>query len=484
MKDTDDRAAPDAEKEVDDLAQLPVVVGNGADLSGQYYIHLVYSAGKRHLLRSAVVNSRRSLFDLSEGKNVKGSEGDAQLTSLLDEHKKISGYASIGHQASSEISSLSTLRLKYELEQEVDSSLIRVKKRGRSDLFVSKTLDVKNAKKSIEKYWHSVAHGYSVQNAIFVGMVTTFDELVAQLIRNVLKHVPEILNSFSLEIPYRDVVSAKDFQNLQESLIRDIVDGIMWKSRSDQLKWLETYVTKEKFLNTIPQYEKFIEIAERRNVYVHNNGIVNSAYLSRVNIEKAGIKDATLGKRLHLTSKYFDESADVLVEAYVIIVHKVIRKLMRNATLEQKEVLDTHFNQSVYDQLDGGRFDSAARLASKMLDGGFAISDMTRKMGAVNLGIALKKSGDELSSNRALDSVDWSSARTEFKLCIAAIKEDEGEVCRLLPQMIGSDLIGPQAYFEWPAFEWMRSKPKFWQKLQEVYGDTIRRGVDDPVHTM
>jgi hypothetical protein len=470
----EDGGSPDAEP------LFASTASNVGDLSGQYYVHVVYSNDRRHVVRTAVVTNRQSLLARNIGRNIANSEPQSHLSSLLDEHKKISGYAAIGHQTCSEVSTLPTLRLRHELDKELGKSIERVKKRVKSDLFVSRTLDNKNVSDSISKYWHSISHGYAVQNAIFVGMVTTFDELIAQLIRNVLKHTPEILNSFALQIPYKDVVGASDFSSLQERLIRDLVDDLMWKGRLDQLKWLEQTITKDKFSESIPDFEKFIEIAERRNIYVHNNGIVNSNYASRVDIKKAGVSGADIGKRLYVTETYFKESADVLVEAYVVIVQKVIRKLMRGATNEQRENLDTQFNQAVYDQLDGARDRSAARLAATMLGGGFEISDMTRKMGSVNLGIALKRLGDEEASRKALDSVDWSSARTEFRLCIAAIKEEDEEVYRLLPQMNGSDLIVPQSYFDWPAFEWMRSKPDFWSKLQDVYGDTIKKAAEDP----
>ena len=99
-------------------------------------------------------------------------------------------------------------------------------------------------------------------------------------------------------------------------------------------------------------------------------------------------------------------------------------------------------------------------------------------MATVNLAIAIKKTGDEVSFKKVLDDADWSSAKDEFKLCIAAIREDMDELGRLIPRLKISDWISPSVYFEWPAFEWVRERPEFWALLEAVYGEEIRYVVD------
>lgn len=447
---------------------------SGNQLNGQYFVYVGYGSGRKRVRRTAISSSIKEIKSRS-GRNVADEEAQAAFATILGEYGRISGYAIVADQAAQEVSVLPRIRLRYELDEQVGDTLEHLSKRPSYDLFVSKSLDIKNTRKSIDKYWHSVTNSFAVQSAIFVGMITVFDEALAKLIRNALVHVPELMNSFGSQISYKDIVAAGNFEELRATIVSQTVDELMWRGRDEQIAWIEKAITKTKISDVIPSYDKFIEITERRNIYVHNSGIVNDVYLSKVpkSAFDGGIAPLK-GDRLKLQSSYFLDAADVLIESFVVISQSVVRKLMRNATEDQKENIDTEFNQSIYLQLESGRFESAARLARSMLSNSFKVSDLVSKMGAINLAIARKKVSDKAGVDAVIKSVDWSSSRNEFHVCIEAIRENESEVCRLIETLKGSDFIGPHAYFEWPAFDWMRSKPAFWEKLQEVYGDDIR----------
>jgi hypothetical protein len=102
-------------------------------------------------------------------------------------------------------------------------------------------------------------------------------------------------------------------------------------------------------------------------------------------------------------------------------------------------------------------------------------------MATVNLAIATKKSEGLENCEKILSKADWSSAKDEFKLCIAAIREDMDALETLVPKLKGSDWIDPSAYFEWPAFEWVRTEPRFWELLEAVYGDEIKKVADSDI---
>lgn len=180
---------------------------SGNQLNGQYFVYIGYGSGRKRVRRTAISSSIKEIKSRS-GRNVADEEAQAAFATILSEYGRISGYAIVADQAAQEVSVLPRLRLRYELDEQIGDTLEHLSKRPSYDLFVSKSLDIKNARKSIDKYWHSVTNSFAVQSAIFVGMITVFDEALAKLIRNALVHVPELMNSFGSQISYKDIVAA------------------------------------------------------------------------------------------------------------------------------------------------------------------------------------------------------------------------------------------------------------------------------------
>lgn len=475
---TDKKRARGTPSERPAKSQLKTMTEAG-NLSGQYYIFVGYKEKPENVSRTVITRSKSQIVARKDSSYdiTPGERPTDQLTDLLDSYEDLSGYGIVGNEAAAELSILPDIKLEILLQNETGKSISLIKDRPHHRLYISRSLDIKKVNSGIAKYWHAYRNSYAVRNAIFSGLVTAFDEAIARLIRTSLRTVPGLLNSFDLNIPYSDVVSAKDFESLRAEIIESTVSSLMWRGRLEQIKWIEKNITKNDFKSIIPAYEKFVEITERRNVYIHNNGIVNQSYIDR--IKASGTKDiqVSVGEKLRLTANYFLESSDILVEAYTIISQSVVRKLVKTENEIEKADIDTHFNHCVYYQLENGRNESAARLAKSMLSDAFAVSDVIRKMAIVNYAIALKRLSKKDEMEKILGGVDWSSTRTEFALCLAAIRDDIDEVARLAPLLKSSDMVTPSSYFEWPAFEEMRDKPQFWSMLEGVYGEEIKMAV-------
>lgn len=453
-------------------------------LSGQYYILVSYKGESKRIYQTTVTPDRAVLLKRSTYGAVKGApEPVGQIVELLDGYRKLSGYAIVGDEAASELSVLSKAKLEFAMKREEGKTVDLVKSGKKHSLYVSRSLDIKNVSRAIDKYWHTKENGYAVNNAIFVGMVSMFDELIAKLIRESLKSVPELMNSFAMSIPYSEIVASDNFDALKDGLVESTVQSLMWKGRAEQIKWIEKNITKNEFSSIIPNYKDFIELTERRNVYVHNDGIATREYARKLKDVGIVVSEEIVGKRLNLFSKYFLDSADNLIEAYIVISQSVVRKLTKSAGSEVKDVIDSRFNQASYYQISNERFSSASRIAGVIVSDKFAVSDITMKMATVNRAIALKKMGEAAEVEKVLSSCDWSSAKDEFQICIAAVREDLDAVEKLVPKLKGSEWITPSSYFEWPAFEWVRQKKKFWNLLENTYGDEIRGVVDTVVET-
>lgn len=460
-------------------------------LKGQYYFYITYAKRPTYVLSTFISTSTVELRNRtapSERKFLAPPERkDDSLLHLLSLYSRISGYSVIGFETIIDSYILPDVRFSRFLNKDSEDVLTNIRKRGKSDLFVSHSLDIKRLKTQLHKFRSATQYGYAVRNAVFVGLVATFDELIASLIRTAIRGQPRLLASFDRTISYQDVAAAKDFPRLQQDLITVTVYELMKKGRLEQIAWIEKYISGTKLKDQLQVYDRLIEITERRNAYVHNDGFPSEDYLSKVSLATGSSPESTPGERIHTSETYFREATDALIEAYVLLSQAVVRKLAKNVSEDDSQHIDHSFNNAIYFQIEEGRNESAVRLAEMMLSGKFKTSDLALKMAIINHAIALTKCGKQRDAENVLSKTDWSSARDEFALCVAALRQDMEKVKTYIPKLVGSDMLNPQSYFEWPAFDGIRDLPEFWTTLVEVYGDEIRRagtesptGVTDP----
>lgn len=80
--------------------------------------------------------------------------------------------------------------------------------------------------------------------------------------------------------------------------------------------------------------DRLKEIHERRNVFVHRNGVIDKKYLDCISTADARARDFALGKRLRIPRRYILEAIDVVRLAGFLLIQICWRKW---ATSERKQ---------------------------------------------------------------------------------------------------------------------------------------------------
>ena len=440
-----------------------------------------YSKDRRRVISYQISDTQASLLarrrpspDIEPER--KWTKNEKRFLQLLADFERIDSYATTGDLSSHATFDLPDVRLKRYFATDLTKCAKLIRSRSRSDLFVTHSLDIEELQTHLDRYMSAKRHSYAVRQAIFSGLVSSFDELLSALIRTMLRERPDIIKSMKQTVAIEDVVNASDFQQFQTGLIENIVKGISAETRSEQFRWLEKYAGSPDIKTVLKSYSRFIEVCERRNLYIHNDGRVSEDYIAR--ILKVGLKpEKDLGQRLPIGQAYFREAADALLEAYVLVSQSCIRSLNKSASRSFKEETDTIYNNCVYEQIKSKRFESGIRLAEMLLADN-SIKDLARRMTIVNKAIAYDKMGRQKERDATLDSIDWTSAMPEFSISIAAIKGDVAEVCRLIPRLVESELLDVNGYYSWLAFDNVRHSSEFWEKLTEVYGEEVKSRID------
>ena len=64
----------------------------------------------------------------------------------------------------------------------------------------------------------------------------------------------------------------------------------------------------------LESWPEFIEVTERRNLFVHAGGVVSSQYIKVCKDNEVDLGDISIGKEIRVSRKYFENAFNVIYE--------------------------------------------------------------------------------------------------------------------------------------------------------------------------
>ncbi len=200
-----------------------------------------------------------------------------------------------------------------------------------------------------------------VPRSFLVALVSQFDAFVGRLVRQLFKIKPEILNSSENTLTYSQLTGFGSLGDAREFVIDKEVDGLLRKSHAEQFDWLE-----KKFglplRKDLEAWPTFIEVTERRNLFVHTNGRVSHQYLEVCRRHSCPIGEKIVsGKSLSVTRQYFRTAHECIFEIGV----KLAQVLWRRIQPEEIAHADSNLITVGFELLTEGRNKLACFLTSR-----------------------------------------------------------------------------------------------------------------------
>lgn len=311
-----------------------------------------------------------------------------------------------------------------------------------------------------------------------VAFVSQYDAYLGRLIRTVFLTRPEILNSSEKNILFSELMDFKSLDEAKEFVIEKEVESVLRESHLKQFKWLEGKLSM-KLREDLPSFTDFIEITERRNLFVHCNGVVSRQYL--INCREGGVKSIDkikLGVQLNASPKYLGKCYSVLFEIGVKLGQVIWRKLHP----DKIEEADGNLIDICFDLLIKGRY----KLAINLLN--FATITLkkhcdqeTLLVFIVNKALGYYLSDKKEECYKILDSEDWSATSDTFKLAIAVLRENYIEATKLMAKL-GPDheRVTKKAYMVWPLFKKFRESKEFNETYKVIFKEEFQYIEDRP----
>lgn len=242
-----------------------------------------------------------------------------------------------------------------------------------------------------------------VPRTFLVSLVSQFDAFLGRLIKQLFNLKPEALDVAEGTLTFSQLVEFGSIENAKDYVVEKEIESVLRRSHAEQFDWLENKFGLKLRVN-LHAWPVFIELTERRNLFVHSNGLVSRQYLNVCKRHGSALEpDARLGKSLGVTREYFETAHECLFEIGV----KLAQVLWRKLTPDDLDGADQNLLGVGYELLDEARY----RLARCLLD--FSTETLKRHgkedvrlSMVVNRAQAYKWSGDDDSATRIISEVD------------------------------------------------------------------------------
>lgn len=305
-----------------------------------------------------------------------------------------------------------------------------------------------------------------------VSIVSQYDAFLGKLVKTLYEINPNIIRSCEKELNIKDLFNYDTIDELKDHIVDKEVESLLREEHFEQLKILERRISKvlgNNFTLTtdLPVLASFVELTQRRNLFVHSNGMITRQYLEAKKKWNFGSDCCgELDGELKVEPLYCKKAFQVLYEISVKLTHVLWRKFVPT----EREVADEHLNQIIYELL----IDNEYTLAIEICNFGTNVikkfsSEQIRKFIIINKAIAYKMQGKEKDCKKVIKNEDWSIGN-EFKLA-KLVLEDKFDDAKKLMLKIGAsdDVLNKKAYENWPLFKKFRKSEEFKTGYFELY---------------
>jgi hypothetical protein len=308
----------------------------------------------------------------------------------------------------------------------------------------------------------------NIPRVFVVSLISHLDTLVGGLLRALLKQKRELLNASERTLTFKELSEFGSIESAWDSIIEKEIETVIRKSHLEQFEWMEQKF-KLPLRKDLPSWPIFLEATERRNLFVHSDGVVSSHYMKMCREHNfPACEHVKAGQRIEVTRDYFRRVHECVLEIGIKLCHVLWRKLDPG----RRDSADQSLNDTCLQLISEARY----RLAINLLD--FATetlktysNDQGRRIFVINRVQAYKWSGETKKAAEVLNGEDWSACGLNFQLAVAVLRDEFAKAADLMKVIGPSSSPTKDSYLHWPLFKEFRKTEVFKSTFEEVFGE-------------
>jgi len=318
---------------------------------------------------------------------------------------------------------------------------------------------------------HSSANAYyqRLPSLHLVSLVEELDLILGSIISTILEDSGSDARLSEKSLDYGELKQFASIDDARDHLVSREVDRVLRDGVVGQLKWLAGVGIKIPLSH--PFVRRTVELSERRNCEVHNDGYVNRSYIT--NCSAASVEVGTLkeGDKFSYTQTYMERAFETCIVFAIMLFAGTWIKVCKKQDSKWDDLL-TAINNVVYNLMVDTKFSIAKSILElTFADINISPTDTFRRMLKVNLANCCKSLGDKPAALKILEEEDWRSCDSSFQAAVHAIRGETDEALTSIRHGVASEQLSRMNLVEWPVFDDLRKLKKFKKLFAELFGE-------------
>ncbi|MBD2495337.1 hypothetical protein [Nostoc sp. FACHB-280] len=294
----------------------------------------------------------------------------------------------------------------------------------------------------------SAQKGLLYQNAL-ISLVSAVEWFLSQLLHKYFELYPDAAGIRERSLTLSELQLIGTIDEAKNYLIGIRIEEILRGSFSDWITFMKGNLKLS--MGYLEDDEKYlIEICQRRNLFVHNGGIVNKIYLN-----KSGFTNIGIGEQINVSQEYLDEAIARFERFFFLVSLELWKKLAPDDKERANIVSDI-----TYKNLCNERWKIAESLSFFLMNDK-QLPEMNRLISQINYWQSLKWQDRFTEVRKDVERIDFSAKNEIFSLAQSVLLDDEQRFFQLLPILLKAEKLSEKDLHEWPLFRKIRNTDTF-----------------------
>lgn len=330
--------------------------------------------------------------------------------------------------------------------------------------FKGQVLNIEQSKKMVEKYQETIDTMY---DNLLISIMIKFENIISDIFRNIISKYTEVyLNNKNVK--YTDILKSNSIEEMKEILIDEEVEIIMRQNIFDWIKILKDKHGVSIDINNL-YFKEFIEAYYRRNILVHNNGIINNDYI--IGLKKVGleVRDSYKGRKVRIDTDYILK----VIDASIYTVFNFVYNIMKLFEDENEDFAGEILNYGM-DLIISKKYKLAKEMFYKLKDNK-KVTEEIRIYSKINYWQTFKWDNNFDKVKNDVEKFDASANNETIQLAIYSLLDEYEKSFEIINKRFENnnkdyELAGMLE--EWPIFQGLRKQTEY-NNLKEKYSEVF-----------
>lgn len=295
----------------------------------------------------------------------------------------------------------------------------------------------------------SSARRNQLYQSALISLISTVENFVAQLAHKHFNDNPNAIGIKEKTLSLDDLNKIGSVEDARKYLIDKKVEDILRGNLGDWTDFIKQKMSvSAKYLDR--HMDNMTESCQRRNLFIHNGGIVNSIYLQ--NLPDKIKKRPKINDRLSISPEYLENSISDFERNFILIAAELWKKHEPDNEERGSKLIEITF-----EHLTKERWQIAGDI-SYFVAGDKGLSESSRLIGHINYWQCKKWQGEFSDVEKEIQELDLTAKEPIFRLAKATLLDSYDDAIKLIKLTIKNEDLTTEDVKSWPIFQNLRKE--------------------------